>query len=116
MGFALKFHFQGEAMIYESLEGKRFILQQDPYIDGPTNTRSYYTALATCPDDIPDENGEVSLYQVYWDIRDDWDGDDESCACDWDEIVSVLIYHVQKLWMQELLIFLRLFLRRTEAS
>ena len=25
---------------------------------------------------------------------------------DWDEIVSVLIYHVQKLWMQELFIFL----------
>lgn len=35
---------------------------------------------------------------------------------DWDKIVSVLIYHVQKLLMQELLIFLRLFLRRTEAS
>ena len=39
-----------------------------------------------------------------------------SCKKDWDEIVSVLIYHVQKLWMQELLIFLRLFLRKTEAS
>ncbi len=35
---------------------------------------------------------------------------------DWNKIVSVLIYHVQKLLMQELLIFLRLFLRRTEAS
>lgn len=77
-----------EGMIYNSLEGKRFALRQDPYIDGPAGTRGYYTALATCPDDIPDENGEVPLYQVYWDIRDDWDGDDESCACEWDEIVS----------------------------
>lgn len=74
--------------IYNSLEGKRFVLRQDPYLDGPAGTRGYYTALATCPDDIPDENWEVPLYQVYWDIRPAWDGVDEEEACDWDEIVS----------------------------
>ncbi len=72
---------------YESIDGKRFVLLQDPYIDGGgADTHGYYTAHAMCPDDIQDENDCVPAYRVYWDILEEWDGDDESNACDWDVI------------------------------
>ena len=51
----------------ESIEGKRFKLQR-----ATGKGRAYKTAIATCPDDIPDENWRVPVYRIYWDI-DGWD-------------------------------------------
>ena len=37
--------------------GKRFVLMQEAYIDGPADSRGYYVADAFCPDDEADEDG-----------------------------------------------------------
>ena len=52
----------------EHEDGKRFVLMQEAYIDGPADSRGYYVADAFCPDDPPDENGFIPVYEVYWDI------------------------------------------------
>ena len=66
--------------VYEC-DGKRFRLTQDPYIDGFAGTRGYYTAHAKCLDD-------GRTYRLYWDILDDWSGEDEGDACDWDTVAD----------------------------
>ncbi|WP_302817029.1 hypothetical protein [Selenomonas flueggei] len=73
---------------FDPITGKKFVLVQDPYLDGIAGTRGYYTASAYSPDDTPDEDGFVPRYKVYWDILEDYDPEcgDESNACDWDTI------------------------------
>lgn len=78
--------------------GKRYVLVQDAYIDGVTG-EEHYTALAISPDDTLEKNeyGHKVLpcYEVNWEIlettRKYWEngGDDESCACDWNNPCSV---------------------------
>ena len=65
--------------------GKRFVLMQEAYIDGPADSRGYYVADAFCPDDEADEDGFIPVYEVFWDILDDYDPgcSDEGGACDW---------------------------------
>lgn len=85
---------------YESIDGKRFVLRQDPYLDGTTDTRGYFTATAICPDDIPDENWMIPVYRVVWEILPEWDGEDGSAACNWDEIADY--YMIDQLDYQEI--------------
>ena len=58
---------------------------QEAYIDGPADSRGYYVADAFCPDDEADEDGFIPVYEVFWDILDDYDPEcsDEGGACDW---------------------------------
>ena len=69
----------------EHENGKRFVLMQEAYIDGPADSRGYYVADAFCPDDEADEDGFIPVYEVFWDILDDYDPEcgDEGGACDW---------------------------------
>lgn len=70
--------------------GKRFVLMQEAYIDGPADSRGYYVADAFCPDDEADEDGFIPVYEVFWDILDDYDTEcgDEGGACDWGTVAD----------------------------
>ena len=57
----------------EHENGKRFVLMQEAYLDGPADSRGYYVADAFCPDDEADEDGFIPVYEVFWDILDDYD-------------------------------------------
>ena len=74
--------------MYKSNAGKKFVTMQDPYLTGTGS--GYYAASAFCPDDAPDEDGYVPVYELHWEILpvDEYDPEcgDESLACDWDEI------------------------------
>ena len=79
--------------MYKSNDGKKFIPRQGPYLTG--TGRGYYAASAFCPDDAPDEDGHIPLYELRWEIlpEEAYDPEcgDESCACDWDNIAD---YHI----------------------
>lgn len=47
--------------MYKSNDGKTFITLQDPYLTG--TGRGYYVASAFCPDDAPDKDGYIPVYQ-----------------------------------------------------
>lgn len=72
----------------EHENGKRFVLMQEAYLAGMG--RGHYEASAFCPDDAPDEDGFIPVYEVYWDILDDYDPEcgDEGGACDWGTIAG----------------------------
>jgi len=57
------------------VEDKTLYLVQLPYIDGQDG--EYHRASAI------DAEGEV--YQVTWDTKEDWDGDDGGDACNWED-------------------------------
>ena len=73
--------------IYNSVDGKRFILLQEAHNDGG----GYYIAPAISPDDTPQEDGWSLTYRIYWEILPEWEGRDERYACNWDEIAHVEI-------------------------
>ena len=79
--------------MYKSNDGKKFITRQDPYLTG--TGRGYYAASAFCPDDTPDEDGHIPVYELRWEIlpAEEYDPEfgDESCACDWDDIADYYI-------------------------
>lgn len=66
-------------------DGRRYVLLQDAYADGPADD-GYFTAMAICREDVPDERGFQPAYSVRWytwhdyDIHSDGDAGD---ACDW---------------------------------
>ena len=74
----------------EHENGKLFVLMQEAYLDGPADSRGYYVADAFCPDDEADEDGFIPVYEVFWDILDDYDPEcgDEDGACDWGTVAD----------------------------
>ena len=79
--------------MYKSNNGKAFVAMQDPYLTGTGN--GYYAASAFCPDDAPDEDGYIPVYELHWEILPEEEYDpvcgDESCACDWDDIADFFV-------------------------
>ena len=59
--------------------GMTLTLTQQAFItcDGSNTGECYYSAGAV--------DADGNEYKVRWEIRDGFDGDDESNACDWDE-------------------------------
>lgn len=70
----------------EHENGKKFVLMQEAYPD----SCGYYVADAFCPDDEADEDGFVPVYEVSWDVLDDYDPEDmeEDGACDWGTVAD----------------------------
>jgi len=63
-------------------EGKEYTLTQQPYIDGKTDDRPHYRAMAV--------DKEGNDHEVTWNVVDYWEIiEDESESCDWDEPESV---------------------------
>ena len=75
-----------------SYNGKLYVLVQNAYC---TNGVRYgeacavYEACAICPEDGEDEDGYYQVYMITWYPieydEDDWRGEDEENACNWDE-------------------------------
>lgn len=84
--------------------GDTYILLEDAYGDWPVGRRPYYQALAVRDGEQPDEDDELPVYRIFWDVEDeyvDWDvngyelkkdaPEDESVLCDW-ETASDIAY------------------------
>lgn len=69
-------------------EGIHYILTQQAYIDTYGNGITVYSATAIRADSTPDENGDVKLYNIKWEIT-NHETEDESEACNWDEAFIV---------------------------
>ncbi len=63
--------------------GGFYRLIEDPYFDGPANTKGFFIAKAT---DI-----EGNYYEVYWDILDGMEeSEDMQDMCEWDKPSNVV--------------------------
>ena len=69
-------------------DGKRFVLYEDAFFDrNPYSGEERYIARAFCPDDAPDEDGDLVCYDIHFEITNP-DAEEDEFACDWDVIAS----------------------------
>lgn len=70
-------------------DGKRFVFLCDAFYSsydiGVYDKTEVYKARAFCPDDTPDEDGDLSTYDIYFEVI-NWGGEDEADRCDWESV------------------------------
>lgn len=80
-----KFYDTDAIGLHIKYSGKTYVPLQDAYIE---SSGTLYCAAGVCVNDVPDDDNEIALYMLEWDINHP-NEPEESDKCDWDELYNV---------------------------